>query len=508
MGGFYPSARSRRALEEPFAMNFLPLKYKVLIFLLLVPLLLAALPAFQLYRVNVTEQERDYLSQFLREGGATAGSKMRVPYGFGRYPRQALAVPMQEKLNILESQQTSLQLRKALSMLGLLSTLAASLLGVVMLVKVGRDSAHARRSFAFLVEHFEKSWQQVLRLQLLHIGLMLGTLVAAVLYEAAWSHSNWYTHGYIAAAMTLPLWGAIVAASMLLYRAFRGMTPPGPVKLDILGRPQSRAEAPGLWAWVDSIAERMNAPAPDHIVVGLQDCFYVTSADVDLHPSARTLNGRTLYLPLPYVTTLSQDETAAIIGHELGHFAHGDTEHGNRLAMVHRRMQQKIQELLEHHEEYSSWLSQPPIWTSIYVIEAFDHAYLHWSRVQEFAADQAGARAIGARPSAQALIRVTALASAIDDFNAQDHGAQANYVQALLDHLSRHKLELSAKTLTHAITHPVDTHPPTRSRIDALAVDLDNELVDEATRRPTPEDTNWFTRTLSTPPQNGLTQAA
>ena len=482
-------------------MRFFTVRHKVFIFLLLIPLLMAALPVLQWYRVQVVEQEREYLVRFLAEGGATAGSKMRVPYGFGRYPRQYLAGPMQDELRKLDGQETSLVLRRALSAAGLLGALGAFGLGLGILAKIRRDSAHARRSFAFLVEHFETSWRQVSRLQLMHIGLMIGTLVSAVLYEVAWSHSNWTTHGYIAVGMTLPLWGAIGCGTVLLYRAFRGMTPPDAVTLDIFGRTQSRAEAPGLWAWVDGIAGRLDAPAPDHIVVGLHDSFYVTSADVRLHPAERVLQGRTLYLPLPYVSALSQDETAAIIGHELGHFAHGDTEHGNALAMVHRKMHQKIETLIEHYAEYSSWLSEPPIWTSIHVVESFEQAYLHWSRIQEFAADKAGARATSAESSARALMRVTALANAIEAFQAGTGAAHSNHVQALLDHLARHDLALGAAVLEQAIAHPIDSHPPTRSRLDALGVDIDDRLVRDATRRPTPDDTTWFTRTLSTPPQ-------
>jgi Zn-dependent protease with chaperone function len=474
-------------------------RQKLYVFLLLVPLLLAALPALQAHRVHRVGEDRATLARFLEAGGGASDSTLPAPAGFEQYPRRFVAGPIEDRLRKLDGQQGSLALRGVLSAAGLLGAIGAFVLGVVILVKIRRDSTRARRSFTFFIDHVETSWRQVSRLQLCHIGLTLATLVAAVLYEGVAGYSDWHSQGPMGVGMTLPLWWAIGCGVVLIYRGRRAMAPPAPLTLDILGRPQPRTEAPALWAWVDDIARRVNAPAPDHIVVGLEDNFHVTRVDVRLHPSGRTLQGRTLYLPLPYVCALSRDETAAIIGHELAHFAHGDTEHGHHLAMVHGKMRRKLGDLLRHHAEYPSWLGEPPIWTSIKVVESFEDAYLHWSRIQEFAADQAGARAAGPAASARALVRVTALAGAIETFRAQHRAPHDNHVQALLDHLAAHDLVLDVRALEATIAHPVDSHPPTRARIDALAVAIDETLLRDATRRPTAEDTRWFTRLLSQP---------
>ncbi|MCP6134430.1 hypothetical protein NL393_35165, partial [Klebsiella pneumoniae] len=49
---------------------------------------------------------------------------------------------------------------------------------------------------------------------------------------------------------------------------------------DVFGTPLTEQQAPALWARVRSLARRLDAMAPDNIVVGCLEGFYVTSADV------------------------------------------------------------------------------------------------------------------------------------------------------------------------------------------------------------------------------------
>lgn len=475
--------------------------FKGIFFLVLVPLLLLLYPTLQAYRAHSVAQDEARIVAYIEDVTRDPDTRRPVPWAYRNQTRQGALVLMNEELAMLQSEHASLRARSLLGPLGMAAALAACLLGAGILLKIRRDSRAARRSLDVLLTRYEPNWRQVSRLLVLHIALLLMTLVACVAYECFWAESNWYTHGYLSILMTLPLWGAIYVALKLLVSACRQLSASDPIKMTILGRAQTRQDAPGLWQWVDEIAVRADAPAPDHIVIGLTDCFYVTRARVTTLPQGQALDGRTLYLPLPYVSALSQNETAAIVGHELGHFAHGDTEHGLHLGMITRRMLQKIEQLIEHNDSDASWINQPALWASIYFYESFDEAALHWSRIKEFAADAVGARVASAEVCAQALIRVTALADVIETQDLAPGARSDNRVATLLAQLQQRPLNITPEVLLeNVITHPIDTHPSTRSRIDALNVILDAALMAHANRRPDAHDTAWFTQMLAPRP--------
>jgi Zn-dependent protease with chaperone function len=472
-------------------------KRKVYFFLLLIPVILTLYPALQLYRAHAVTQDEVAARQYLSDVREKGYASVRVPYRYARQARASVPAMMAQELEQMEANRGNVQLRWALAAMSIVTAIGALVLGVGIIRKIAADSRRAQREFDFLLDHFEKSWAQVSRLLLLHIGLMLITLLCNVAYEFAWSRANWYTHGFVAIVFTIPLWGAIFCAAKLLLSAFKQLAPIDAVDMPVLGRALARSQAPHLWAWIDDIAARLGAPTPDHIVIGLTESFYVTSAPIALQPENRRLTGRTLYLPMTYVSMLSQGESAAIVGHELGHFANADTEHGVRIALMHRHMDQRIAQLIATNDADPSWFNEPPIWASIYFANAFEHAYLHWSRVQEFAADQAGASVAGTTVSACALVRVTALADMLDGFEQSGQARGGNLIAALLAHAAATPLRIRQGLLDHTIAHPIDSHPPTRARIDALAVPLDDTLLRDALRQPTETDTTWFSRLLS-----------
>ena len=446
-------------------------RLKLVFYLIVVPLIVLLYPALQTYRAHSVAQDEARILAHPNPG-----------------------VRMKEELAMLQSEHASLHARSTLGPIGMAAALSAAWLGAAILLKIRRNSHAARQRLDILLTRYELNWRQLSRLLVLHVALLLIALLACVAYEGFRAKSNWYSHGLMSILMTLPLWGAIYAAVKLLVRTWRQLGPADPIELTILGRTQARAQVPGLWAWIDQLAMRADAPRPDHIVVGLTDCFYVTSAPVTTHPENLRLEGRTLYLPLPYVSVLSREETAAIVGHELGHFAHNDTDHGVHLGMITRRMMHRIDRLIEQDIADDSWINRPALWASLYFYEAFEAATLHWSRVKEFAADGVGARVAGARTCAQSLLRVTAIADAID---SMQHEHDGNPIGALQSRLRERGLAIATDTLDHVIVHPIDTHPPTRLRIDALEVGIDDALIAQAQRPPSEHDTIWFTQMLA-----------
>lgn len=160
------------------------------------------------------------------------------------------------------------------------------------------------------------------------VVLATAAFVAAVTFEAAALLRPGAISGgeikllMIAAVFVLAsLW---VAGSTLL-QLRRTLSAFEPDPLPILGRVLAREDAPGLWRLLDALADWLEALRPDHVVVGLTEGFFVSAGPEVLQPSGQGLNGRTLYLPLPYLPFLHADEVVAIIGHELAHFSGGDT---------------------------------------------------------------------------------------------------------------------------------------------------------------------------------------
>jgi hypothetical protein len=82
------------------------------------------------------------------------------------------------------------------------------------------------------------------------------------------------------------------------------------------------------------------------VVIGLRGGFFVSSGAKLLRPGETRLEGRTLYLPLPYLPLLPSDELAAIIGHDLAHFAGADTGYSLRFLPIYAGVQRSLNAVL------------------------------------------------------------------------------------------------------------------------------------------------------------------
>jgi Zn-dependent protease with chaperone function len=470
------------------------LRRKAARFLILLPLLVLLYPLLQSWRVQDDAREHASYTRYLQaeQAGDTAG--LRIPYGFARYAPQARGEAIAARLTDMDANAGSLALRRGLAWASLATAAAALLLAWLLLAAVERARRRALASPAYLIAHFAQGWRRASRLLMAQTGLMMLTLLLNVAFEVLWSREHWSTHGFVAVLMTLPLWGGIVAVAGMLIKLRSALAPTAPIVLEATARALSRSAAPRLWQWLETIAARIDAPLPDHVAVGLADGFYVTSAAVRLLPHGELLGGRTLHLPLALAACLSEREAAFVVGHELGHFAHADTDHGQQLALLHRAMQARIGWLAEQVDAAPSWLAQPPLWASLYILASFDHAYGHWSRQQELAADRVGARASDAEAGALALLRIGTLLPLLDEALQARSG---NAVTALHALLAAAQPQLDDAQLADALPHPVDSHPPTRMRLQALGVAVDDALLARALRAADVHDQGWFAALLA-----------
>ncbi|CAM5551436.1 M48 family metallopeptidase [Streptomyces griseorubiginosus] len=114
-------------------------------------------------------------------------------------------------------------------------------------------------------------------------------------------------------------WGGLGMAFGLFLLALAWSLRPRLNRLSDDDRVLLRADAPELYALVDEVAAALGTRSVDTVVV-----------DVDANASVTQLGlrRRLLTLGLPLWEVLSPQQRIALLGHELGHFTHGDTRHG------------------------------------------------------------------------------------------------------------------------------------------------------------------------------------
>ncbi|MFF7949897.1 M48 family metallopeptidase [Streptomyces griseorubiginosus] len=114
-------------------------------------------------------------------------------------------------------------------------------------------------------------------------------------------------------------WGGLGMAFGLFLLALAWSLRPRLNRLSDDDRVLLRADAPELYALVDEVAAALGTRSVDAVVV-----------DVDANASVTQLGlrRRLLTLGLPLWEVLSPQQRIALLGHELGHFTHGDTRHG------------------------------------------------------------------------------------------------------------------------------------------------------------------------------------
>lgn len=469
----------------------------VLLAMLVLPLLLMGWSSLQSWRVDSALGEAQIMRQWLANPSEAL---------FGQLPRDERKLVIDEQhrrerfqrmVEQTEADRGALRLRQVLATLSHWLAIAALLAGPATWLKLRVDAWRAVGSRDFLHDRLSTRWRVLSQCLMVHTALLMGSLGLALLYELSWAHSTPQAGKLAMLLMCLPVVPVLGVGAALILRLRQHWQVLDAPCSTFLGRALGRTDAPGLWAWVESLAQSTGAPVPDHIVVGIDQSFFVTSVEVMLQPSGQVLKGRTLYLPLTYLSCMSQDEVASVVGHELGHFTSRDTERGSE-AVARFNMMCLHFSLITGEGTPPSWIERPAIWMAERFLYHFQIAVQHWSRAQELVADRAGAQIAGPRLFCQALLRVIALDDAIAALLHQRR--QPDLIQALAAHLREHSLCLSEQVLGRAVPHPFDSHPPTAVRLQQLDVMLDAQLLTEATRRPSDHDRHWFGQLASPSP--------
>jgi Zn-dependent protease with chaperone function len=375
--------------------------------------------------------------------------------------------------------------------------LLASLVGVLGLLGLRWAGARASHSRERLLHTFSRVSRLLPYLLVGHIVAM-GAAVAAILgFEGLglWHMGNMSTGEFKLMLVVLMLMLGFLYSIWQMGKQLPVMlhmfqsTP-----MSVLGQVVTPEQAPALWARVRELADQLGALAPEHIVLGMTEGFYVTSSDVNLLPSGTALKGRTLHVPMLYLGLLDSAETGAVIGHELAHFAGADTEYSLRFVPIYEGIGRSLGVIAETMLQ-SDVLQRTTLWPAFmlgeYFIERFDHAVNHWSRVRELAADAAGAKLTGNIAIASALVRIAAIDPLLQQ-GVSTHVARATNPSSehvltrdlpgsVVQELAAQPLTLPEEEMATSLPHPSDTHPSNRERLASLQVTVE-EAVSRGTR--------------------------
>ncbi|MFI1104548.1 M48 family metallopeptidase [Streptomyces melanogenes] len=171
------------------------------------------------------------------------------------------------------------------------------------------------------------------------------------------------------------------------------------------GRPVlRRSDAPRLFGLVDQVAQAVGTTGVDTVAV---------TADFNASVAAVGIRGRRhLEIGLALWEVLDWQERIALLGHELGHYAHGDTRHGRVLGSALRSLTLWRFFLAPHgfglrrrslQELFIDALLALPRWLVYAVSALLERLTLRAAQRAEYLADRAAARA-GSSEAATALL--------------------------------------------------------------------------------------------------------
>lgn len=368
--------------------------------------------------------------------------------------------------------------------------IGAALIGLAGMIMVRLAAAGALRSRERLLAAFSR-WQTRLPR---YLGLLLTLLTTGFLALTAAACIIGYEQVILTNAsgntfklyLILILCGAFLAwgSGLALFRLARTLKPQHE-PMEVMGRDLSAAEAPGLWAFVRDLAAKVGTAPPDNIVLGVVSSYYVTAHDILLKPHDKPLSGRTMHLPLSYMTLLSPQENTAVLAHELGHFVGADTDYSLKFSPIYAGM---IATLMQISERSGNEWAKPATAFTAYLIDSFDAAVKHWSRLREFEADKVAARIAGGRAVATSLVRITVLDDVVNDYldriARRPDEAGEDFVARLADAAREAPLAVPNLSAEAATAHPLDTHPPTLQRMGAVGRPPTDDLIQEALAEP------------------------
>lgn len=261
--------------------------------------------------------------------------------------------------------------------------------------------------------------------------------------------------------------------------------------LNLIGINLTRAEAPELWQFVQSIADKGQLRMPDYIVIGMNHCFFVTESPISFWNGKSLSGGATLYLSIPYMHYMSESDVAAIIGHELAHFTYNDIQYTHHFFTISKRLIRNttainLQPLAQNTSVWDwlySILTYPTLVFAEHFLDSYHETVQQWKRCREANADKIGSKASSTKQMAQAMLRVAIITPAIEYIIEEfwfAGGKKESVLNSIQQLINRHGLPDPLMLLQSIQSHPLDNHPTLQRRLELLNIKLTDPMLEEA----------------------------
>jgi Zn-dependent protease with chaperone function len=278
--------------------------------------------------------------------------------------------------------------------------------------------------------------------------------------------------------------GFLFAAFLVLNEGRKLFEPPA---ISVTGVEVNEHRLPELRARVNWLAARLNAKAPDRIVLGLEPTCFVTSAAISLRGQETQAPAQTtMFLSTLALRVLDEDEIDAVLGHELGHFRGGDLAFSQRFAPAYLSLTRALESVGIDHEGDPAWVVLPilpAVATLSGMMYVLHRAVSGISRRRELEADRAAVEVTPVTALVTALIKMQAVSPYWDNARRENAAVVSqgrfrrnlamDYLQGVRNLVQNTRGSDAAVMLAESRTaHPLDTHPTLFERAQALDVHL------------------------------------
>lgn len=260
----------------------------------------------------------------------------------------------------------------------------------------------------------------------------------------------------------LRLVGFGIGGAFLIVRALI----PQRERFEVPGPELTAREQPRLFAMIEEVAGAAGQAMPSHVYLVPDVNAFVAEPPASFGLGAR----RVLGIGLPLLAILPPDGLRAVLAHEFGHYAGGDTQLGAWVWRTRAGIERTLVALSQH----SRLLQKPFEWYA----KAFLRISHAVSRREEFAADAFSARIAGARPAADALVRIAAASPALGAYYRSEVGPLLErerrppigegFAQFLVADPIAPQVVAGLDAMLREAADPYATHPTLGERLAAL----------------------------------------
>ncbi|MBN1515140.1 M48 family metallopeptidase [Candidatus Sumerlaeota bacterium] len=265
--------------------------------------------------------------------------------------------------------------------------------------------------------------------------------------------------------------GAICAVGMMIWAIIKPLHPDS----EIEGRLLDEFEAAKLWSQIQELCGRLGLQKPDQIVAGIDDNFFVTEHPVTVQGVTHT--GRTLFVSLALLKILSMQEANAVLAHEMAHFSGADTIYSKKISPLMSRYGEYLGTL------YANVISRPVFYFMLFFWSMYQLSLNRLSRHREFRADAIAAELTSPQAMARSLVKIIIYSNyrhqVQSELFAQEHAVESmniiSRIEAGFNEFARACVQ-DQHLGGEVPSHPFDSHPPLKQRLDAVGMSLGEAL--------------------------------